>query len=306
MAGYSSKAEEAHMSSLRNEEEAPPAYEDLSRPPSNVFNDVSRPPSSVFSDASLTDDTTLNNEAPSPARPFPLVFNLYSENKWKEWKTRRFHLGEHADQPTNAVIFTTGWKGTTLSLHQGPEKESPAIALGTRDSTWSKHSAITLPRHPAADGEPVKTQLRTNIAWKTGTVTYSFSIEVLGHDEKFHEERFEWRLSHEEEVRDIDKRGWGYKLVRLSGSESGGKEEGPQGSQAGSSRSAREHGTTSDGKEVVSVFADRSLASKNKVAIFAFVGGGATGQFGERWAVLAVVTFLRVWQSVHPELSGGV
>lgn len=36
--------------------------------------------------------------------------------------------------------------------------------------------------------------------------------------------------------------------------------------------------------------------SLRKAAKFQFLNSGATGELGEAWALMAVVTFVRVWQ----------
>ncbi|EME42850.1 hypothetical protein DOTSEDRAFT_131649, partial [Dothistroma septosporum NZE10] len=125
----------------------------------------------------------------------------------------------------------------------------------------------------------------------------SFTIPVLGQDEKSRDEAFEWHLSHGKEVQIIDNRAWGYRLVSLAKGEA---------CQAGSSRDAREHGWTSDGKESVAVYADRSKTDKHKVASLCVCREGTGGELGEKWAICAVATFLRLWQSVNQALSGRV
>lgn len=51
-------------------------------------------------------------------------------------------------------------------------------------------------------------------------------------------------------------------------------------------------------EEVVAVWADASMLgmSMTKAARFQFPGSAATGELGELWTLMAVVTFLRVWQ----------
>jgi hypothetical protein len=58
---------------------------------------------------------------------------------------------------------------------------------------------------------------------------------------------------------------------------------------------ARESVTTSDGEEVVAVLIDTTRLD-GKVAQSKFLGTGATGRLGETWAIMAVVTALRIWQ----------
>jgi hypothetical protein len=99
-----------------------------------------------------------------------------------------------------------------------------------------------------------------------------FSIEVEASGRR---ERFEWRHSHGAEVDSLGGRGQGWKLVRLEASSAGG---------------AR----TSDGREVVAAWANASM-SLTKTLNFQFFNSGANGMLGERWAVMAVITALRIW-----------
>lgn len=80
----------------------------------------------------------------------------------------------------------------------------------------------------------------------------------------------------------------GWKLVRLNRTSR---------SYAGIERSR-------DGAEVVAAFAFGKDEPRNRtfqafeayrLLSFAFVGGGATGELGEEWEVLAVMTALGIW-----------
>jgi hypothetical protein len=53
--------------------------------------------------------------------------------------------------------------------------------------------------------------------------------------------------------------------------------------------------SSSDGKEVVASFVDKTTLS-NKVAKFEFQGSGATGELGDAFSIIAVLTALRLWQ----------
>jgi len=99
-------------------------------------------------------------------------------------------------------------------------------------------------------------------------------------------EKFEWRPSRSKEVIGDDYLSWGWKLIRISG-------DTPD-TPAGTSH-VTEGAVASDGKEVVAVLTDYARIS-SKIAQFQFLGSGATGEFGDAWAIMAVVTALRVWQ----------
>ncbi|KAI1354207.1 hypothetical protein F5Y01DRAFT_274521 [Xylaria sp. FL0043] len=64
-------------------------------------------------------------------------------------------------------------------------------------------------------------------------------------------------------------------------------------------------GHSSDGKEVVAVCAGASL-SVSKVLRFRFLGTGADGSLGARWAIMAVASALAIWNRDRRSRSGGL
>lgn len=220
---------------------------------------------------------------------FPPSFNAYYQ--WKFTKT--FHLGLTKDQPLYAVRTHTGWSGTPgIVLHNGPSDKDPPLAAAGNESRWSKHSVVILPPLPGSDAESSTEFMRTNVSWKT--VTYPFTIEV-GDENNLRRENFEWRQSRGEEIKELDKHSRGWKLVRLGSNASG----------PGGERGERALGATSDGKEVVAVWTWHSGWSLTKSFKFQFLGSGLTGELGDRWAVMAVVTALRTWYLYHEGVSNG-
>lgn len=261
-------------------DDLPPPYDDLSRPPSSVFTDISS--------VTLTGPT-----GPIPDRPFPAAFNLYYPHHGKLLsRTQKLLIGEHFEQPCNAVILKGSMVGLEITLHGGPETDQPVIASSCR-RPGSTSFVVTLPKSLSVYGTPIESHMEQHLGFKH--VTYSFSVEVVSHpDSKPKLEKFEWRLSHGKEVKVLDKWAWGWKLVRLD-------EETAKHSEAGSSSSStkredRDLGVTSDGKEVVAVWAPNSQWSKTKLGKFRFLGSGLTGELGEAWARMAVATVLSLWQ----------
>lgn len=252
------KAEEAGIYSAQPSMEAPPpAYSE-----SDPFHTAQTHASS--------------SSAPSHTlRQFPPSFSLYSQGAF----SATYLLGEHLDQPLYAVRTHTGFSGSpSVVLHSGPSEKDPMLAAAESSGTFSRHSAVILPPLPGAGGESTREPLRNNHSWKTQT--YEFSVEVGPGLRR--RERFEWRSTHGEEVRQLDKHAWGWKLVRL-------------GHQAAGPGVA----TTSDGLEVVAVFAENHSWSMTKVLRFQFLGSGLPGELGERWAVMAVMSCLRVWYLIQ-------
>ncbi|KAK4502026.1 hypothetical protein PRZ48_007837 [Zasmidium cellare] len=223
-------------------DDLPPPYEDLSRPASSILTDVSS--------ATLTGPT-----ASIPSRPFPTAFNLYYPWHGKPLsRSTKFFIGEHLEQPCNAVVLGKGFTGIQLTIHEGIQVDSPVMATTFVKKAWSNTSAVTLPGVVGADGQPIEHEVEMHAGFKH--VSWTFSVEVSNADSKPHTEKFEWRLSHGKEVKDLDKWSWGWKLVRLDGPVLS------QPSGSSSKREDRDHGLTSDGKEVVAVWATNSHWSK--------------------------------------------
>ncbi|KAI0126099.1 hypothetical protein BJ170DRAFT_633806 [Xylariales sp. AK1849] len=212
-------------------------------------------------------------------RQFPPTFNAYYQKKI----TTTFHLGEHAKEPLYALRTHAGWSGLPgIVLHNGPSDTDPPLAAAGNENVWSKHTVVILPPLPGTTEESSNEFMRTNVSWKT--ITYPFTIDV-GEGQNTRRENFEWRHSRGGEIKELDRHSWGWKLVRLTAHAPG----------PGGERNERPVGATSDGKEVVAVWARYSGWSLTKAFKFQFLGSGATGEMGERWAVMAVITALRIW-----------
>ena len=91
--------------------------------------------------------------------------------------------------------------------------------------------------------------------------THSFEVEVGVGGGRMVRERFEWRSSRGAEVKDVGGSHRGHKLVRANGG------------------------------EVVATYAEWSMSMTKQLG-FQFVGSGAAGVLGERWAVMAVISAL--------------
>jgi hypothetical protein len=121
------------------------------------------------------------------------------------------------------------------------------------------------------------------------TGTYRFAIEVGGDDEKQgRREDFEWRHGGGEDIQHLGVSGRGWRLVRLGASAAANGDGGAQGGDWSSV------GATGDAGEIVAFWA-RSSSVFVKGYKFDFLGAGLTGEMGERWAIMAVMTALRVW-----------
>ncbi|OTA95371.1 hypothetical protein M434DRAFT_393763 [Hypoxylon sp. CO27-5] len=228
---------------------------------------------------------------------FPQSINAYFQ---KAGFSKTFHLGEHADQPLFAVTMHSGLTSKPLlELHSGPKDSDPIIATANNEKRWSSGRTTVVQILPAAfssisgaesasgSGTTSAQEAEKIIMKQTNilkNVTYPFSVEVgLGKD--LHVENFEWRSSRGGEVQGLDKYTRGHKLVRL----------GSEGVGQGGERSTRAANVTSDGKEVVAVFAQNTGWSMNKVFKFQFLESGATGVLGDRFALVALMSALKIW-----------
>lgn len=241
-------------------------------PPPAYTDDASNPPPAY---------TTGEPTGPSPYKRLPLAFNVYYK---KAWTTLIYRLGEHENQPLFAVTVHTDFKKKPrLVLHNGIEPKDPTLATATRDGLVKQHTNIMVPGPPGSASETITEHMKSNTSLTSATFSFSFDV---GRGKDTHREAFEWRHSRGGEVRSLDKWAWGWKLVRLGGARpdaSGGK------------RDFRGAGETSDGKEIVAVWADNSKLNLHKVAKFQFLGAGATGELGEEWSIMAAMSGLRLW-----------
>ncbi|KAF7537374.1 hypothetical protein G7054_g3779 [Neopestalotiopsis clavispora] len=263
----SAKEAEQHTLSAAGDAAPPPAY-------TEAVPSSSQEPQEQSALDSIKPTTQIPQQ-------FPPSFNAYYQ--WKFTKT--FHLGESRDHPLYAVRTHSGWSGSPgIVLHSGPSDKDPPLAAAGQETQWSKHSIIVLPPLPGSDAASSTEFMRTNVGWKH--TSYPFSIEVTsGATGRLKREGFEWRQSHGGEIKQLGKCSRGWKLVRLSAEAAG----------PGGEREERAHGASSDGKEIVAVWAFYSGWSMTKSFKFQFLGSGLTGELGERWSVMAVITALRMW-----------
>ncbi|RYP24175.1 hypothetical protein DL765_000670 [Monosporascus sp. GIB2] len=228
---------------------------------------------------------------PAPRTPiytkFPPTLNAYYQKK----VTRTFHLGATVDKPLFAVKVHTGHTSNPeVELYDGPGDTAPLLAAARRDSARWLNTNVTLPASPRS-GLPASTEpMKVEWSWGKGG-THRFSVEVdagaASGKPTWRREAFEWRSSRGSEVRELaTQRSTGWKLVRL--------ESGPQGGSGGET-AQRSEGVTSDGKEIVAVWAHNTPWNATKTFKMEFRGSAASGVLGERWEIMAVVTALRLW-----------
>ncbi|KAI1777239.1 hypothetical protein F4818DRAFT_341597 [Hypoxylon cercidicola] len=225
----------------------------------------------------------------TPYRLFPPV--MHARYQWK--LTGTFHLcGASPDERLYAAAAHTGYGGNLprIVLHNGPSDKDPFLAAACEErragrvDTYSINSIIQLP--PAAGSDELATEvMRARTVGESG-VGYAFAVEV-SHDGKLVREDFEWRKA--KKGSDEELKAGGFKLLRLS---SRLKQESGRSGTASSSCDA----TTEDGYEVVALFKwNKTLTNMMHPFELRFVGAALSGSLGDRWALMAVITGLRIW-----------
>ncbi|KAH6844738.1 hypothetical protein B0I37DRAFT_378167 [Chaetomium sp. MPI-CAGE-AT-0009] len=172
--------------------------------------------------------------------------------------------------PAYAITLDQGWYGA-MTLHTGPRREDPALSEVQPAGRMRQDFSIGLPALGEGQGQGQRAEvLRYVVGWKKEM--YWFAMQVGGAGQV---ERFEWRRSHGQEVKKVE----------------GGRGD----------------GLTSDGKEVVAVWADPGTLSLSKLGQFEFRGSGATGELGLLWSIMAVMSCMCIWQkTMQSAMTAGV
>lgn len=201
--------------------------------------------------------------------------------------------------PAYAITLDKGWYGS-MTMRAGPDVEDAALAKADPAGRVRQDFAVGLPAL-GPGGEQRTEVLRYVVGWRHET--YWFAMEV-GRGQV---ERFEWRRSRGGEVKGVEGgSGWGWKLVRMGAGDAGGVEEAAEG-RHGHGGDEDGNGLTSDGKEVVAVWANPGTLSFSKLGQFEFRGSGATGELGTLWSIMAVMSCMCIWQkSMQSAITAGV
>lgn len=212
-------------------------------------------------------------------RQFPSGFSMYRESAFN----KSYMIGVHQNQPLYAVSCHTGWSSKpAVILHSGPNESMPPLAA-VDSSPYSTTATMILPPLPGTGS----TEERMESSRGFGFPSHMFSVEVGPNNQR---ERFEWRHSRGAEVDSLGglRRGW--KLVRLDSNVRNGGQFAVGGAR------------TRDGDEVVAVWANVGM-TLSKSFNFRFLGNGDNGSMGERWAVMAVISALRIWDKERKSRS---
>ncbi|KAJ5608753.1 hypothetical protein N7528_009320 [Penicillium herquei] len=229
-------------------------------------------------------------EAQNNPKKFPV--NMKGYFKWDNISTSTFHIGATKKNSKLFAVSTfsnSDSDNPSVTLHDGATHDHPILATFTAnkhrrhkpgifhirirpDSWYTRETMTTMTPH-------WQEKFRS---WKP---VWSFSAPLT--TDGTQEERFDWRSSRGNEVDKIAT-GWdtdGWKLVRVNGPNRG----------RGGPRNQRDFGFTSDGLEIVAVVAHNSSSCMAKSLRLAFMGTGLTGELGEVWEIMAVVSALQLW-----------
>lgn len=211
---------------------------------------------------------------------FPHSFQIYYKST--KVKTTIFHLGEEQASPLYTAALHVGWYGKSdVTLYLGATADGPILgtAHNTRGVGYDTTVNINSPPLPKAVSE------KLTVKFHLGGGSYSF-VALAGIGADAYPEKFEWRQSRSKEVTGDNKTFSGWKLVRLDANRATSMIPATQDEEAV---------TAGDGGEVVAISIDTTRLG-SKVAQFKFLGTGATGVLGDTWAIMAVMTALRIWQ----------
>ncbi|KAI1654789.1 hypothetical protein F4813DRAFT_398750 [Daldinia decipiens] len=220
------------------------------------------------------------------AEEFPHSLKVLYTNTYQ----MKFGLGQHAHDLRFTVSRGPIESNTTLILHEGSTTDGQVSAIG-KEIGWDPqgYKMVNNITPPSLVGEYPNTFTSTmNPEQDFTRCWYQFSMKV-GEGEKLHSEKFEWRPTQGKEIQAMFNHAKGFKLVRVGA-------KGP-GDGRGGKRQSRQLGETSDGKEVVAVWAtERVLVPMGRSPFkFELLGSGKTGELGRQFGYMALMTAFETW-----------
>jgi hypothetical protein len=233
----------------------------------------------------------------------PPVIRIAYQSSWKKYACFagvNLEAGAPNAEPMYIISLPKGLYGD-ITLHSGTSNESPPLATSSRIRQCRDDYQITL---PSFSGHGVHEETLRRPKGLKGRFWFGC---LVGDGTEQRVERFEWRRSRGAEVRSVGQSSWGgYKLVRLGSTNTkedytSSEEDLPKGSSISSSSNSNSgEGYTSDGKEIVAVWGNASCwKTMSGVGEFQFRGSGATGELGNMWALMAVMSCMSIWQKVQ-------
>ncbi|KAI0452573.1 hypothetical protein F5B21DRAFT_526727 [Xylaria acuta] len=231
---------------------------------------------------------------------FPPAFCVYCQT------TRHYVIGESRYLPLYAVSTHSPLSPKPdLVIYNGVSEDTPPLAFVDHEQPFGRSAGITL--LPARQGGRFPASHELLESGGAFSRLMSFDIETAPSGGR--REHFEWRHSSGVEVEALGGRHSGWKLLRVSPSpppppppnpttstttKKNNKKERRMRKRSSSSNSTLLGHGGSDGKEVVAVWVATGVFV-SRVLRFQFLGSGADGTLGDRWAVMAVASALAIW-----------
>ena len=227
----------------------------------------------------------------------PTVIRMTYQSSWRKYAccftSRNISLGPPDAEPMYTLSFPRGLYGDII-IHKGPDADSAPVATSSRIKQYHDDYLITLPS-PTGHGVHEETLRRPQ-----GLKGRFWFGCLVGNGPEQRVERFEWRRSRGAEVKSVGQSRWGgYKLVRL-GSTNTKEDYSSSEDDLVDEKSNSGEGYTSDGKEIVAVWGSASCwKTMSGVGELQFRGSGATGELGNMWALMTVMSCMSIWQKVQ-------
>ncbi|KAK3295354.1 uncharacterized protein B0H64DRAFT_474332 [Chaetomium fimeti] len=268
------------------------------------------PPPDPSPDSSQDDLPTTKTKPPAAATRHGLPHFPATMNAYGQWgKIRSFNLCGAAEKDRLChVEVHTGYSGKPplgtrpgVVLYDGRDGKAPVLAAAGYESYraassygFDGRSVVMMPALAVAgggggggggveDGGLVVEQMPAMVCG--GRVVFVFEVEV-GAGKMVRRERFGW-WKVGKGTDDTAKDG-GFKLVALPASHEGGL--------SGQGSTASDMPGDADSGEVLAFLTWRRLFPKFKHAFtLELLGQGQSGELGERWSLMVVITALRIW-----------
>ncbi|KAI2604385.1 uncharacterized protein GGS25DRAFT_508036 [Hypoxylon fragiforme] len=241
----------------------------------------------------------------------PKVVGAYYQANLSGFKV--FHIGASENELLFAVEVHMGYSMSGplgvrpgIHLHNGPTTKDPMLAATSEETALSasmysmnNNSIIYMPPplldRPGASTSSMVTEMMRARTTSDNGVAFSFSIEV-GDAEKTRREKFEWKKITKKDKHAGAAQG-GYKLLRLATGSSSPQGESSSSSLAATSSAASTAAASEDGGyEVVALLAwTKTISNLMHPFTIERKGSGAADVLGQRWALMVIITALRIW-----------
>ncbi|KAK7931822.1 hypothetical protein PG985_002534 [Apiospora marii] len=238
----------------------------------------------------------------TPYRPFPRIMNFYSQMNLSGLKYAHLCGATKEDQ---LFVFGvhTGYSGSTplgtrpgLILYNGLSHKDPILAGACDESQWAARvyafnlkSVILLPPVEALPGsQEMVSELMMTTTNDEGGVSYLFTIEA-GQGDKMERKRFEWRQFKKGGQEGVDQDGFKLLSCNAHPYDLGGSSTGP------STAAAAVPAETSRGGALAVLAWAKPGSRINHPLSLEFADDTVSVLFGERWALMVVITALRLW-----------